>query len=485
MIDKKIKYVHLIGIKGVAMTALAVLFKEAGIKVTGSDTKEVFITDTILKQKKIKWKIGFKQRHIIGRPDLVIVTGAHQGLSNPEAQAAKKRNLKVVTQAQALGIITRGYQTIAVCGVGGKTTTSSMIAALLSQAGLDPCYIVGTSAVNPLGAGGHFGRGKYFVCEADEYATDPVNDLTPKFMWLNPKVIVITNIEYDHPDVYQDLLQTRQTFIDFTDRISSDGVIIVCGDNENIRTILKEIKGRVFTYGYNKVNNYHIKTLSKENGEQWQVFNKEKLIGEFNFQLWGKHNILNATGAIATVLNLGVPLNQIQAGIRNFRGVKRRLELVKEVNGIFLYDDYAHHPTEIRITLETLKTRFSDKRLICIFQPHTYSRTKALFNDFAKSFSSADMVIIADIYASAREKKDESACSEKLAREINKHQSKAKYLGDLNSVVDFLGKTAKKGDVIITMGAGDIFNYHQKIINNLKNQKSDPKIAVVNSGSMI
>lgn len=477
MIDKKLKHVHFIGIKGVAMTALAVLLKEAGVKITGSDTDEVFVTDKILKEKKINYKVGFKKENIIGKPDVVIATGAHQGLTNEEAIAAKKMGLRVITHAQALGEFIKGYEGIAVCGVGGKTTTAAIIATILVKAGFDPSYAIGVASINPLGAGGHFGKGKYFVVEADEYVSDPKNDLIPRFMYLSPKVIVITNIEYDHPDVYKSLEQTKKTFLAFANKIPEDGFLVVNGDNKNIREILPKIKRGFLTYGFRGDNDYQIikvsrgekvPRVSQVNKIRWKLINKNKIIGEFKIKVPGDHNILNATAAIITCLNLGVSLNKIKNGLLAFGGTKRRFEFIGKIDEIFLYDDYAHHPLEVKTTLKTAREIFSKKRLICIFQPHTYSRTKALFDEFSKSFKNADIVIITDIYASAREKKDKSIRSEKLVEAIKRYQKEVKYIGKVESVAKYLRRIKKPGDVIFTLGAGDIFNYHKLIISNLK-----------------
>lgn len=450
------KYIHFIGIKGVGMAALAIMAKERGLKVTGSDVEEIFVTDKLLKDFGIKWKRGFGAENIEGRPDLVVVTGAHGGKNNPEARAAEKMGLPVLMHAQALGAFMEGCEGISVCGVGGKSTTAAMIATVLSKAGLDPSFAVGVGSISPLGAPGHWGKGKYFVAEADEYVTCPETDPTPRFLYQSPKIIVVTNIEYDHPDVYPSLEETKKAFLQFAERLPADGSVVACLDNPNVRAWLPSVRREKVTYGFSK--DAKVKILAVEFEEGRTVFEIEGQ-GKFVLQVPGRYNALNATAAVIVASSLGVGLEKIKEGLFAFRGTKRRFEFIGKRDGVRLYDDYAHHPLEIEGTLKAAREWFPDAKLIVVFQPHTYSRTRALLSEFARCFSGADKVIISDIYSSAREKEDSEISSKILVENVGKHHGDVKYIGDPRAAVAHAAEAAEPGDVIMTMGAGDIFHY--------------------------
>jgi UDP-N-acetylmuramate--alanine ligase len=260
----QIKRIHFVGIKGVGMTPLALIAKEAGMSVTGSDTADEFITDPILRDAGIYPLVGFDASHI-ETPDVVITTGAHGGYDNIEVQTAKSRGIPVLTQGQAVGEFMRGeifgksYTGVSVAGSHGKTTTTAMIATILQHAGKDPSYVIGTSDIFPLGKPGHFGLGEYFIAEADEYATEPTHDKTAKFLWQHPLLTVFTNIELDHPDIYPTIESVRSVFLQFAKQLPEDGTLIACGDSEEVETLLKEYTGNVLTYGLSEKNTYTVK----------------------------------------------------------------------------------------------------------------------------------------------------------------------------------------------------------------------------------
>ncbi|MDP3997995.1 MAG: UDP-N-acetylmuramate--L-alanine ligase [bacterium] len=478
---KKAKHIHFIGIKGVGMTPLAILAKEAKIRVTGSDIGEKFVTDEVLGRFGISWKIGFSPENIEGQPDLVVVTGAHDGLNNPEAQAAQKMGFKTVMQGEAVGIFMEGQflgrknlEGISVAGTHGKTTTTAMISDVLAKSDLDPSFVVGCGDIPTLGAPGHFGKGKYFVAEADEYATYPQADKTPKFLWQKPKIAVVTNIEYDHPDVFADIGEVKDAFLKFMKKVPSNGFILAGYDSTNVQELIGKAGCPFITFGLSPKSDWWIKKLKSGEGKtRFSVWRKSVEVGEFQLSIPGKFNALNALAAIIIGMELGIHPAKIQKTLASFGGTKRRFEFVGETGGVKLYDDYAHHPTEISATLAAAKSFFPGQKITCIFQPHTYSRTKALLLDFGRCFTDASEVLILDIYSSAREKSDFGVNAKILTQEIAKHHSKVKYLGKMERVIDYLGKTAGISGVIFTMGAGDIFLWHREILDALKDKHQD------------
>ncbi len=472
---KRIKHIHFVGIKGVGMTPLAILAKEAKIKITGSDLEERFITDEVLQRFTIEWKAGFSPKNIEGRPDLVVVTGAHGGLNNIEAQFAKEKGLSVVLQGEAVGIFMDGkifgrdFEGISVSGSHGKTTTTAMLATVLERNHLDPSFIVGCGDISAIGSPGHFGKGRYFIAEADEYAISPQTNLTPKFLWQNPQIIVINNIEYDHPDVFENINDVKKAFADFIQKLPSDGLVIAGGDNRNVEGILKETNRRVITFGESPQNEWQISKFSMNHGRiKFLVSHKGRHLSEYQLLVPGRFNALNALATIIVGIEIGLTPEKIKEALAKFTGAKRRFEFIGEAGGAKLYDDYAHHPSEIAATLRAAKDFFPKQKIICIFQPHTYSRTKMLLNDFAHCFNDASEIVITDIYSSAREKEEFGINAKILADEISKNHPCVRYLGDEEKIVEYFGKENHLNDVIFTMGAGDIFLWHREILEALK-----------------
>lgn len=457
---KKEKSAYLIGIKGVAMTSLAIFLHEKGYMVTGSDVKEEFITDPVLSRAHIKIRTGFAPENIPPKTDTVIITGAHGGRTNIEARTACEHGIPTLMHGEYIGKLMDGKIGISVAGCHGKTTTSSLIALLLVKSGRKPSYLVGTSQINRLGPGGHFDIGKYIVMEADEYMTCPKTDKTPRFLWQHPKILVITNIEYDHPDAYKNLDEVRDAFMKLSGNVKKDGVIIACIDSPEVKNLLRGLNGNTITYGFSKAADYCIEKIYFGQGVTFiKIKNKNFSIGEFMLRIPGKHNALDALAAMIAVNQAGISWEKIRELVQIYTGCKRRFEKIGEMKGVYLYDDYAHHPTEIMATIRAVKNWYADKRLIVVFQPHTFSRTKALFNEFSKAFTGADIVIIPDIYPSARETFDKTVNSNMLVSAINKNKNNARYLDDKTRVLDYIGKTVRFGDIILTLGAGDIISW--------------------------
>lgn len=451
------------------MTALALCAQDLGMKISGSDVEEIFVTDKVLKQRKIRWKVGFTKKNLQPKPDLVITTGAHGGLSNPEVLAAGEMKIPILTHAQALGRFMEGKEGISVCGVGGKTTTSAMIATILEKAGRSPSYAIGVAEIKPLGSGGKYAKDGEFIAEADEYANSPGIDNRPRFSFQQPKVIVVTNIEYDHPDIYQNLEQTKEAFKKFFQVLPTDGLLVACVDNPNTWDTVCDFPGNLETYGFSPRADWQI--VRSFFGQEQIIFSlshKNVIVDEIKIKVPGRYNLLNATAAFAVGIFLGLDVKTIKSGLAKFAGTKRRFEFVGEVKGIKLYDDYAHHPNEIREVLLAAKKWFPQNRLVAIFQPHTYTRTKALFDEFAKAFSQAQTVVITDIYSSARETETLGISGKLLAEETRKYHSSVVYQPGEKEIGEFLKKEAKVGDIIFTLGAGSIFQWHKSILKALE-----------------
>lgn len=467
----KQKTVHFVGIKGVGMTPLALIAKGAGFSVTGSDIAEEFITDEALKRAGITPYVGFSTDHIAS-PDLVITTGAHGGFDNPEVKEAKARGIEVLTAGEAVGLFMNGaifgkkYKGVSVAGTHGKTTTTAMLATIMRESGYDPSFVIGTGNVGSLGAPGNFGKGNFFIAEADEYATEPKHDKTPKFMWQHPSVAIITNIEFDHPDIYSSLEDVKSAFTAFIKQMPTNGVLIVCGDDHEVRNVTKGLDRKVITYGFNPENNYVLERVHIS-GEQtfFWVKGYGASLGEFAIRVAGDHNALNALGAIIGALELGVPLEKVKKSLPAFRGSQRRLEFIGDLQtGAKMYDDYAHHPTEIKKTLGALRRQYPNKKIVCVFQPHTYSRTKMLFNEFAQAFDEVNTIVITDIYASLREEYDPSVSSKHLVEAIKRYHSGVFYVSNIIDVVQYINQNRFRSDtIVVTMGAGDIYKIHSKL----------------------
>lgn len=421
------KRIYFVGIKGVAMAALAIWAKEAGKIVAGSDVEEEFPTDEELRKAEIEIHEGFDIIHLVTfSPDLIIYTGAHGGRDNPQVVNAMKHGIPSLPHGQGLGLAMEGKRKISVAGSHGKTTTSAMIATILTEAGLDPSYTIGCGSIRGLGAAGHAGKGDWFVAEADEYVTDPGHDRTPRFLWQNPEVLVVTNIDYDHPDVYPDLSRVQQAFV----RLQKQSKFTLVSSDDEASSVLR------------RANNV-------------ATFNLSEQLNELRLQVPGRHNMLNAAAAAAVCGRIGIAWEVVKRGLERFGGTKRRFEKLGELRGALIYDDYAHHPKEIEATIAAFRDKYPKKRLIVIFQPHTYSRTKALLVDFVRVLGMADIAIVTDIYASAREaQKDEG-----LAKQLG-HL----YVPTRKNVVEWVQKELREGDVIVFMGAGDIYQWPRSMI---------------------
>lgn len=422
---KAVRRIYFVGIKGVGMASLALIAKEAGFEVSGSDVSEEFITDTILKKHNIHIDEGFSKdalkEFILDRTNetMVITTAAHEGLQNPQCKYALENGISVLTHGQAVGlfmngaIFNRDFQGISILGCHGKTTITAMVATALKSANLDPTYTVGTSEIFPLEDGGHFGKGKYFVAEADEFISDVKLDRTVKFFYQNPDFAIINNIDFDHPDIYKDLNEVKQKFLEFClNNIKPNGKLIINGDDSNSQFLLEELENStkrqdivIITYGEKETNTVRLLNFAEKGwGSEFEVIVKGKSLGIFTLSVPGLYNAKNSLSVISLMLNLGIEPRLIKEGIFKFLGTKRRQEKIGiSKGGALVIDDYAHHPDEIKKTLSAIKKAFPEKKILCLFQPHTLSRTQSLWKEFSQSFKDADNVLFLPIFTSKRE----------------------------------------------------------------------------------
>lgn len=463
----KAKNAYLIGIKGVGMTALAIFLKQAGFEVSGSDTAEVFVTDKLLKENGINFYENFDEKNLHTlKYDLIIISAAYDD-SNVEVSEAMRRKMNVKYYSEVLGEITSGKKTIAVAGIHGKTTTTAMLALILEKANLDPSFIIGSGEVPNFKTNAKKGSGDYFVVEADEYRKSP-KDNTPKFLDLNPQIAIISSIELDHPDVFATEEDVYNAFYSLVCRVPRNGSIILCLDYMKSKKLLRSIVDRNFeTYGFDPTSKWRIVNVKQENDlSVFSIESSGQVYGPFKMQLPGNHNILNATAATVTALKIGISESVVKNALEDFKSVKRRFEVIGKVGEITVIDDYAHHPTAIIRTLEAAKRKYVDSKIWCIFQPHTFSRTEKLLDEFSLSFKSADQVIVTDIFASAREAKGKIT-AEDLVEKIKKSQSKVKYIADQSEIEKFILANVKEPAVIMTIGAGDIYQLGQSIFEKL------------------
>ena len=467
------KNIFFLGIKGVAMANLAVILKKMDKDVTGCDIEEEFITDKLLRNNRIDWSIGFNFSNLPEKTDLIVYSAAHSGTNNPLIIKARKKNINIISQSQLLGELMNQFKTkIAVCGCHGKTTTSSLLVYALNRLKQRPSYLVGVPFFSEH-QGGDFQGKKYFVVEADEYGVNPPIDKTPKFHLLNPNYIIATNIDFDHPDVYKDIEETKKAFLKFFN-VSINQLInkrlFLCADDKNLMKVAKSLpKKNYLTYGFDKKADYQINSWKTD--EEGSSFSVDKFI--YKISLFGEKNISNAVAVISFLLHLGFSQEKIKEAIKDFVGAERRFEKIYFKNNIYLFDDYAHHPAEITATINAARSRFKNRRIIVIFQPHTYSRTSNLLSDFAESLSLADICLVLPIFASARESaKDSKVSSEDIVRLIKDSLNKdCLYSGSIVQLINQLDNILKNGDVVFTMGAGDVY----KLAENIKYQISNIK----------
>lgn len=439
-------HIHFIGIGGISMSGLAHIALADGFKVTGSDRAKTSITDKLESEGAVIYE-GHSADNI-GDADLVVHTAAVKD-DNPEMAEAKRRGIRLIDRAEFLGAIMKNYHhAVGVAGTHGKTTTTSMIAHALIHADTDPTISVG-GELDLIGGNIRCGKSDLFVTEACEY--------TNSFLKFFPTVALITNIEEDHLDFFTGIEMIRDSFRQFAMLTKGIGKVVAYGEDENICLALEDTELDIITYGMDESNDYYAKNIEYHAGyPSFDVFRNGKKLCHISLNVPGDHNILNSLATIAVCEILGVDAKTAAEGIETFKGTHRRFEKKGFVNGAIVLDDYAHHPTEIKATLSAAKA-FPHKKIICVFQPHTYSRTRTLWNSFLTAFDDVDELIITHIYA-AREKFDGVTSAEKLAEEIAARGINAKYIESFSDIEKYIKETASEGDIVFTMGAGDVTN---------------------------
>ncbi len=441
--------IHFIGIGGAGMSSMAQLLNAEGHDISGSDQKQSNLTD-YLQKSGIKIHIGHDAQNINGC-DLIVYSSAVK-TDNPEMQKAIELNIPFIRRAEILGQMMNRKYGIAVAGTHGKTTTSAMIRKLLIDAGLDPIVMVGGKVLQ-LQSGAHSGKGQWFITEADEYDRS--------FLTLNPVISIVTSIEEDHLDIYKDFDDLKTTFLKFVNQTAFDGLFICYGDQEELIELQKRSIPGIINYGFGTHNKLRSELIEQGAANRFSVFYNSKKIGDFKILLPGRHNILNALAAISVGLELGLPVEKIKKSLASFKGVERRFEKIAEKEGVIFMDDYAHHPTEVKTTLEAAR-QLNPQRLVAVFQPHLFSRTKDFYKQFAGALNLADVVILLPIYP-AREKPMSGVSSQLIFDELQ--GSEKTLIVENDKIVETLNKIIKTGDFVIAMGAGDIREY---IINTAK-----------------
>jgi len=447
-------HIHFIGIGGISMSGLAEILLEEDFHISGSDSKASELTKQ-LEKKGATLFYGQRASNIRDDVDLVVYTAAIKK-DNPELAEVVQRGLPMLTRAELLGQIMKNYGVpIAVSGTHGKTTTTSMVSSILLAAELDPTISVG-GILKGIGGNIRIGKSDFFVTEACEY--------TNSFLSFSPKIGIILNIEEDHLDFFKDLADIRSSFRRFAQLLPADGLLVINADIEHYEEITQGLACRVITFGMKDSADYRAEQISYDENAcaSFTAVKSSGMIGQMTLHVPGIYNVTNALAAIALADDLSVSPALMQKGFDAFHGTDRRFEYKGTIGGVTVIDDYAHHPTEIRATLNAAKN-YPHKKIWCVFQPHTYTRTKAFFQDFAEALSLADKVILADIYA-ARETDTLGISSKDLAAAIAENGTEAYYFPSFDDIENFLLQNCIHGDLLITMGAGDIVKVGENLL---------------------
>ena len=456
-------HIHFVGVGGIGMSGIAELLLNLGYKVSGSDLSESEITERL---ERLGGEIytGHAASQISGAD--VIVTSSAIPDDNPEILAARNnqnRAVPIIPRAEMLAELMRLKYSIAIAGAHGKTSTTSIIASILDKGQLDPTVVIGGN-LKSIGSNALFGQGAFFVAEADES--------DGSFLKMSPTIAVITNIDREHLDYYKDLDEIKLTFLSFIDRIPFYGIAVLCLDNEAVQDIIPDIKKRFTTYGMNPQADFIVRNIVFDGlTSQFSVDYRghrgtHKTLGDIRLNLPGVHNVSNAMAGIVVGIELGIPFQTIKEALETHSGVRRRIEIKGDWHGVTVVDDYGHHPAEIKVTLATAKISWPDKRLVVVFQPHRYSRIQALFDDFARAFYQSDLLVVLPIYA-ASEKKIPGVDAEQLFRGIKKHGHKnVVYQENFQLTLTFLKQTLRKGDILLTLGAGDVLKIGELLLES-------------------
>ena len=457
---RRIQHVHFVGIGGIGMSGIAEVLLNLGYKVSGSDLKASTITHRLAGLGAMTFE-GHRTQNIAGAE--VVVTSSAIAKDNPEVSEARRLHIPVIQRAEMLAELMRLKYGIAIAGMHGKTTTTSMVAAVLAAGGLDPTVVVG-GRVDAMGSNARLGKSHYLVAEADE------SDRS--FLKLSPILSVVTNVDREHMDCYRDMDDVEQTFIEFMDRVPFYGMLVVCNDDQRVRKLIPRVQRRVTTYGMRDDSDFRITNGSRERREAsgclslFSVFYRARDLGEFRLHVPGVHNVLNATAAIAVGIGLDIPADQIRAALESFRGVDRRFQLKGQAGGVSVIDDYGHHPTEIRATLAAAR-QCGYKRVHVVFQPHRYTRTQALMDEFTGAFGEADTLFLVDIYP-ASEAPIPGITAQALAQKIGANGHAVTYVSSFPEAAAAVASAAQPGDMVLTLGAGNVSQLGPQILEQLE-----------------
>jgi UDP-N-acetylmuramate--alanine ligase len=451
----KIQHIHFVGIGGIGMSGIAEVLLNLGYQVSGSDVKESEVTRRLA---ALGCEISYGHRkENVREADVVVVSSAIRK-GNPEVEVAEQRLIPVIPRAEMLAELMRMKVGIAIAGTHGKTTTTSLIATVLAAGGLDPTVVIG-GRLNSIGSNARLGQGDFLVAEADES--------DGSFIKLMPTIAVVTNIDADHLDYYSGIDEIKETFLNFLDKIPFFGLAVLCLDHPNIQSLIPRLKKRFTTYGLTTQADYQAKEIVfEEFTTTFDVLHQRKEVGRLRLQMPGLHNVYNALATVATAFELDIPFQIVQESLGDFKGIQRRFQMKGEKKGVLIVDDYGHHPVEIIATLKAARTGWK-RRVVAVFQPHRYSRTQALFKEFLTAFYDADVLVLTDIYA-AGEDRIEGVEAKSLFEGIREYGHKdVVYIPNKKEIADHLLRILKPGDVVITLGAGDIWQVSEELVNLL------------------
>ena len=454
-----IKKIHFVGIGGIGMSGIAEILLDQGFKVSGSDRGLSEVTDRLQKLGATVYE-GHRAEHIADDVDALVYSSAVSS-DNPEILAAQRRKIPVIRRAEMLAEVMRLKYGIGIAGTHGKTTTTSMISLVLMEGELDPTVIVGGKLSGLGGTNARLGHGEFIVVEADEFDRS--------FLSITPTIAVLTTLETDHLDCYRDLEDIKGAFIQFASKVPFYGFVVLCLDEPALLDIMPQLsKKKIITYGLNpQADVQAVEIRHKDNTSTFTVVRDGADLGHITLQVPGKHNVQNSLAAIAVGLELGVPFQKVKDGIEKFAGVYRRWEKKGESAGITLYDDYAHHPTECRATLAGAKAGWR-RRVVCVFQPHLYTRTRDFYEEFGKSFLLSDVLIVTDVYP-AREEPIQGVTGELIVGAAKRFGHKdVHYVPEKKQIPSYLQSIVKTGDIVITMGAGDIWKSGEEFLKMIR-----------------
>ncbi len=458
-----IKKIHFVGIGGIGMSGIAEILLDQGFKVSGSDRALSEVTERLQSLGAV-----VREGHAAGNIDAdidALVYSSAVAQENPEVIEAQRRKIPIIRRAEMLAEVMRLKYGIGIAGTHGKTTTTSMVSLVLMEGALDPTVIVGGKLSGLGGTNARLGHGEFIVVEADEFDRS--------FLSITPTIAVLTTLETDHLDCYRDLEDIKGAFIQFASKVPFYGFIVLCLDEPALQDIMPQLsKKKIITYGLNPQSDVQaVEIHHKDNTSTFMVVRGGEELGTVTLQIPGNHNVQNALAAITVGLELGVPFAKVKSGIERFTGVYRRWEKKGEAHGVALYDDYAHHPTECRATLSGVKAGWPRHRVVCVFQPHLYSRTRDFYEEFGKAFLLADVLIVTDVYP-AREEPIQGITGELITNAAKQYGHKdAHFLKEKKAVPAFLLAMVKPNDIVITMGAGDIWKFGEEFLKLLTMKK--------------